>query len=272
MSIWLNRVMPTLRLSGGASNSDPMLSLGGAKSSTPIVSASITNPAIISGVTITDTAGVPNGELTLTVTYISAGYYNLIFKDSEGNMSATVQVIIGNTSNKIATFFDYPTYGAVYLDINLGAMPAMAVGEVLTATASVLNLSQNLFADTTEAVLTAQDSVYRCIYIEAGADPVKVIRAYITKNFDTQDTLAIAVDPMVDGGIAIQIADELDSTNMLGGLSFTSPDSYDTGIAVGGSDLAAGSHRAIWVRRTSSLSAPSRVGLQSAVFGVGYIL
>lgn len=128
-----------------------------------------------------------------------------------------------------------------------GAMSTVAGGII---TSAVLN---NLWDDVSSAESSAGDVEYRAIYIKNkhGSLTWENVVAWIsslTSSADTEFDIALADEAV---GVAMEtIADE--STAPVGP-TFTRPTSKGAGLSIG--NIAAGSYKGIWIRRTVTAAA-----------------
>lgn len=260
-----------VRYSGGASNSDSSASIGGSMSSVEVVSATFSNTTPVSGITLLDCTGQPDGEITVTLVYDTLyGLFIAYAENVAGTMTMTSRFAYNaaDPDDRFTLHFGFPHYGTLVMAINAAQLPSAVDGEVFSGTTEVTNVPDNLFPEVTAQNMSNNESVYRCIYLKSGANTVYDISAFVPVQPSEQNTYAVAFDPMANGGTAIQLADELDSTNLLSALTFLSPNESSQGVSKG--TLGTNSHVALWIRRTTSPDAPNNGGKETAVYGVGY--
>lgn len=136
--------------------------------------------------------------------------------------------------------------------------PAGSLGKYISTTQLTDNSLNNLFDDVTGAENAANDVEYRCIFIHNnhGSLTFSNVVVYLASEVAGGASTAIGVDTTAASAIgsagaqALQVADE--NTPPVG-VSFSSPTTLGTGIAVG--SLSPGQCRAIWVRRTAANTA-----------------
>lgn len=126
--------------------------------------------------------------------------------------------------------------------------PAASLGGVKSSTAA-----SNYFDDVSSAEASAGDTEYRCIYVHNNHGTLSLIGAkvFIQTNTPSSDTdVAIGLGSSAINGTEQTVADESTAPT---GVSFSAPTTYAAGLSIG--DLAAGAHKAVWVRRTVNAGA-----------------
>ena len=126
--------------------------------------------------------------------------------------------------------------------------PAASLGGVKSSTAA-----SNYFDDVSSAEASASDTEYHCIYVHNNHGTLSLIGAkvFIQTNTPSSDTdVAIGLGSSAINGTEQTVADESTAPT---GVSFSAPTTFAGGLAIG--DLAAGAHKAVWVRRTVNAGA-----------------
>ena len=126
--------------------------------------------------------------------------------------------------------------------------PAASLGGVKSSTAA-----SNYFDDVSSAEASAGDTEYRCVYVHNAHATLTLIGAkvFIQTNTPSSDTdIAIGLGSSAINGTEQTVADESAAPT---GVSFSAPTTFAGGLAIG--DLAAGAHKAVWVRRTVNAGA-----------------
>lgn len=126
--------------------------------------------------------------------------------------------------------------------------PAISLGGVKSSTAA-----SNYFDDVSSAEASAGDTEYRCVYVHNNHGTLSLIGAkvFIQTNTPSSDTdVAIGLGSSAINGTEQTVADESTAPT---GVSFSAPTTFAGGLAIG--DLAAGAHKAVWVRRTVNAGA-----------------
>lgn len=111
----------------------------------------------------------------------------------------------------------------------------------------------NLFDVVSSAEASAGDIEYRCLYVENtnGTDTLLNAVAWLSANTPSGDTtLDIGLGTSAIDGTEQTVADE---STAPAGVTFSAPATQGAGLAIG--DLAAGQHKAIWLRRTVNATA-----------------
>ena len=126
--------------------------------------------------------------------------------------------------------------------------PVLSLGGVKSSTAA-----SNYFDDVSSAEASAGDTEYRCVYVHNNHGTLSLIGAkvFIQTNTPSSDTdVAIGLGSSAINGTEQTVADESTAPT---GVSFSAPTTFAGGLAIG--DLAAGAHKAVWVRRTVNAGA-----------------
>ena len=126
--------------------------------------------------------------------------------------------------------------------------PAASLGGVKSSTAA-----SNYFDDVSSAEASAGDTEYRCVYVHNNHGTLSLIGAkvFIQTNTPSSDTdVAIGLGSSAINGTEQTVTDESTAPT---GVSFSAPTTFAGGLAIG--DLAAGAHKAVWVRRTVNAGA-----------------
>ena len=126
--------------------------------------------------------------------------------------------------------------------------PALSLGGVKSSTAA-----SNYFDDVSSAEASAGDTEYRCVYVHNAHATLTLIGAkvFIQTNTPSSDTdVAIGLGSSTINGTEQTVVDESTAPS---GVSFSAPTTFTGGLAIG--DLAAGAHKAVWVRRTVNAGA-----------------
>ncbi|MCF1458423.1 MAG: hypothetical protein LPH21_12945 [Shewanella sp.] len=229
------------RLSGGSSNTNPALSLGGVISSQAVSSQVIDTPSLVTGVTVVSAHNNPAGSGTLSYT-VTGSVIGWRPPSSANTYTVTItgdgQYFVGNSSE-----------GFLVLDVATGSLPGGSRSEGLGVNKNMSNLWDTVHP----AESLAGRVEYRCTYLKNTGDTTMFnINVWIKEQTAAQDDIAIALDPAGKGdgsatGIAITIANEIDSTDQLAGVSFSAPISIGTALQVG--DLLPGQCIGLWERR-----------------------
>ena len=128
------------------------------------------------------------------------------------------------------------------------AVTASSLGGVKSSVAA-----SNYFDDVSSAEAGTGDTEYRCIYVHNNHGALSLIGAkvFIQTNTPSSDTdVAIGLGSSAINGTEQTVADESTAPS---GVSFSAPTTFAGGLAIG--DLAAGAHKAVWVRRTVNAGA-----------------
>lgn len=136
--------------------------------------------------------------------------------------------------------------------------PNASLGKYISTTVITDAVLNNLFDNISGDENAAATVDYRCVFIHNAHATLtwQAIVAYLLSEVAGGANIAIGVDPTAASAIgaagvqALTIANE---TTAPAGVVFTSPTTLGAGIVIG--DIAPGQCRAIWVRRTATISA-----------------
>src|SRR6056297_1015075 len=243
----------SLRYSGGAANTDPDLSLGGAISAERVPGQGFTASSI-GGTSVIYAAGNAPGAGTL---FYDVGNNTLAWLEFEGLTGDPVNV---DTDGR---YILESGTGYIIVDVTNAGLPAGDSSGSITITEP----SNNALDDVSKAESWAGDVNYRCVYLQrdTGGGILVGGKIYINSDASGPDTIAIGVDPAGLNSAPATIANE---STAPAGVTFTAPASAATGLSVGDFNTA-GDYYAIWIRRTvaaqNNVSAPlslSSIGIE----------
>jgi hypothetical protein len=136
---------------------------------------------------------------------------------------------------------------------------AASLGKYISTTPVTNNSINNVFDNITGVQNAANQVDYRCIFVhnnnQGGITLLNAI-AYISAEVSGGASSAIGVDPIgvtPIGQSSAQAQIVANNTSMPSGVTFTSPNTYTAGIALG--NIPAGSCVALWIRRTANNTA-----------------
>ena len=220
-------------LSGGASNADPALSIGGIKSSVNVNSMTFAVDPAIPGVTILDVVTDSVGAAEI-YTIMGAGASNekrIYFRDPTSEQFGTAADIDG-VGGTFHAFSGAPYNGYITVDVTYGSL---LIGDPVTYPVEVVPLYNNLFPNITPAIASAGATDHRLLYVtnDHGTDSLQNIKVWIDQDFVGDDSAALTWVGAINAA-APQLADSEDSTDVLIGETFLSPTTEATGIAIAG--------------------------------------
>lgn len=147
-----------------------------------------------------------------------------------------------------------------------------SLGKYISTTQITDNTLNNLFDDISGSENAASTVDYRCIFIHNNHGSLTYQNAvvYLSAEVSGGASIAVAVDSVAASAVGDASAQALEVTNETtapaGPLSFSSPTTAGTGLSLG--NIAAGSCKAIWIRRTAAnSSAKDNDGVTIAVSG-----
>lgn len=225
---------------GGASNSDPSLSIGGAKSSVAVLSQTASALTTLTGVTINDAAGNGAGAGTLTYTASST---SLSWQPFGGSVGTAVVV---------STDGDYAIQGGnnggvLFVTVSAASLP----GSTTSNTVTIANQTQKLFLDTTKDESDVGVTKYHCFAIKNthSTGKMKGVKVYITANTPGADTNSIYLDPLAVGTGSTNPTAVATENTAPSASTFVTPDSYTHADALAVGDLEAGQVRYFWCKQ-----------------------
>lgn len=233
----------TKLLSGGAGNPDPDASLGGAISSTTIISQSAVadGPINGSGYTLVETMGAPlgsvGGELSWTQSTNTLKYIK-----QTGDAGGTLEVTADGTYAIPDTNSGSPS---AYLVVSITYATLSSEGDFSTNIKSE-SADNELFDDIVLADFGGADN-YRCFYLrnDHSTDTMFDTKIWINAQPSSgKDTLQLGLDPAGLNGTATTVANE---TTAPAGVTFSTPTSEGTSLVIG--DLTPTDYYAVWVKR-----------------------
>lgn len=131
--------------------------------------------------------------------------------------------------------------------------PNASLGGVISTTAITPASLHNLFDAVNGSEASAGDTEYRCLYVKNTHATLSLLSAvaWLSANTpSTDDTIDIGLGTSAVGGTEQTVANESTAPT---GVTFSAPSSFGAGLSIG--DIANGSWKAIWVRRTVNASA-----------------
>lgn len=142
-----------------------------------------------------------------------------------------------------------------------------SLGGAKSSTVMTQGTVGNLFDTISSAETAAGDVEYRCIYVHNNHGTLTLQNAVLWVTANTPDAntdAAVALGSSAVGGTEQTIADEGTAPT---GVTFSAPTTKGTGLAIG--NIPAGSHKAIWLRRTvtAGMAATNDDGVQFRVEG-----
>jgi hypothetical protein len=236
------------RLSGGAANTDPDLSLGGVMSSETIKGQSQTG-LTMTGVTYVDGSGNPEGVGDLQ---LRAGPV-LRWQPSGDTFLNQPDVSADGRYSLYAT-----SGAAIFVDVVSASLPAPDVDNTLT----IANIRNELFDDIASNESWDGMTDYRCFFLTNThpTDTFNTVKIYIDQQPLGADTLRLGYNSAGLNADAETIVNE--TTAPSGSVVFGTHTSEGTAIDL--SPLAAGDRFAVWVER--SISPGTLTGSQRNVF------
>lgn len=230
-----------VRLSGGASNVDPLLALGGAMSTVnngKVLSQAATG-LTLTGVTIDDAMGNPVGSGSL---FFDQSANTLRWTPPTSSAGAAVDV----TGDGVYAIQGGNDGGVLLVDIVNSSLPSSDA----TDTIAITNKTLNIFDDVTKAEALAGENDYRGLYFENShsSDSMTDAVFWIENNTPGQDVVNIADG---DEAVDVQLETIANQNTAPTGPDFDSanPIDFASGISIP-SPFLFSEFKGWWVRRT----------------------
>jgi hypothetical protein len=227
-----------LKLSGGASNTNPLLSYGGVISSTAVLSQTVSGATSIPGVTLVDGAGnavTATGTLAYTASSRTLAWLEpgATLYGAPVNVNANGTYLIrGNGSSA----------GYVLVTVVSASLSSVTNYSSTVTIANRLNL---VFDDVDKTAAYAGQTDYRCIYIKNdGAAAVAAVAVTLDVDTPGVDTLSVG-----------KVAAAVNTTETAPADRFTAPSSVTfsgVGVAVAIGTIPSGQYWGFWIRRVVS--------------------
>jgi len=247
--------------SGGAANTDPNLDLGGAISTAgakDILSQTATALTTITGVTIDDAAGNPEGDGTL---FFDSTNTTLRWTPFGGTAGVAVDV----SSNGKYAIQGGSNGGLLKVDVVTGSLPSSDQ----TNTSTIANIANNMFDDVAKADAKAGDVEFRGVYWENdhASESMVDVRMWIETNTPGQDVVQIALGNEAKNVALAVIGTEDTDPAVTPDFDDNNPIDYASGIVI--PDLLFGDFQGWWLKRTvpagtnqSQLNNSFRIGVR----------
>jgi hypothetical protein len=228
----------------GPAVTTPIASIGGAISTgTPneVRSQSVSGVSTVTGVSVVDAYG--NIEGVGTLQYLNAT--DSILWYPPGTVTGSGKDVAGDGTYTIGN-----SGGYLIVDVTYASLPTANQQDSVTVT----NIAENIFDNVTEAQSLAGNTEYRCFYIENNHAtlPAYNVTLWVSSQPTVADTISLALDSNGLNGTALgPLNDTEDTTDVLSGLTFTTPTSQSTGLDLG--TMAAGDNYPFWIKKVTPI-------------------
>ena len=257
----INLAYLELRLSGGAENQFPSLSLGGPVSPKRILSKTATGIANITGLVLDEAPGSANGAGTLV---FAAANQTLQWTPNGGTAGDPVPL------TEDGRYAIPGGEGYLFVTVTHADLPASNQSDTLM----VSPVTNALFDDISKLESYEGDTEFRCFYLYNAhpSEPFIGCKVYIGAQPIGADTLMLGVDPagIGDGsstGVAVTTPNENTAPT---GINFSTPAAIGSALSLG--SLPPGKAQALWQRRSIPAQTLTSVAadVSHLVFNVGY--
>ena len=222
-------------LSGGAANTDPAASLGGAKGGQ--IGAQTVSGSM-AGVSVDRSEGNPEGGGTLT------------YLQGDGTLAWAAAGDTAGTAGDVSADGEYVLFSGTAGYLVVTVTNTLLPGANDSQTISITQPRNALFDDISKDESFDGDTEYRCFYVwnDHASDSLIECAAYIANQPAGADSIEIGLD---SGGVndgstaAVTVANESTAPS---GVTFSAPSDSAGAITIG--DIPAGQGIAVWVKRT----------------------
>lgn len=238
-------------LSGGASNTDPLQSIGGAISSQMVKSQSLT-ASTISAITYVDARGNPVGS-TGKMAFTASG--TTLKWSTNGGSTYGTAVNVSATG----TYVLYDASGVGWVKVSKsGSLPG---GDTSQSSIAIADLTEKMFDNVSQNNAADGITEYRCIYVKNtnASSAMNSVRAWVSSAPNSQVTIQMGADPAGKNGTPSAIANDQTAP---AGVTFASYTSDAGGLSLG--NLSAGDYYPIWIKRT--VAADSKTSVPADTF------
>ena len=196
----MSQILVQPHLSGGSTNTNKDLSLGGGKSSTVLVGQTVTYvSASINGITLIDGCNITSGTL-----YYYAATKKIGFQKTGGAVPSGTQLDTVSANGK---FLLICPEGDSYLSVNVvfASLPGTDASVGVTGS----NIIPNLFKDVTEVDALNGVIHYRHLYLTNIYTGPILVTLWIAQNFTGLDYFEIGAHQLTSGTVDATLPDEL---------------------------------------------------------------
>lgn len=229
-----------LYYSGGGSNSNTTLSIGGAISSARILSQSATGLTTLTGVTIDDGLGNDVGDGTLS--YV-ASTKKLTWQPYGGSVGTAVDV----SANGSYFIQGANSGGGLCVTVVAANLPTSNTSNTIT----IANQTEKFFLNQSKAESNAGVTKYHCFAIKnthATLDMIEV-KLWVAENTPGADTDSLYLDPLAASNGAVGPTTVANENTAPGGSTFVTPDSDTHADVLSVGTLTTGQVRFFWVKQ-----------------------
>ncbi len=246
---------------GGGSNSDLTVDIGGDISSVRVLNQSTTGLSLVTGVTADDASGNAVGAGTLSFT---ASGTTATWAPPGGSAGTAVNI---GANGRYCLQGAGTGAGCLFITVTAASLPSGNVSDTIT----VANRLNTMFADVTKAQALSGLTVYHCFAVKNchATDSMVNVLEWIAANTPGQDNITIGLDPLAAGDGATTSPTAVANENTApSNVTFVNPTSISDANALAVGTLTAGQVRFIWFK----LLVPPNVSAAQAVntFNRGY--
>jgi hypothetical protein len=238
----INRANLQLFYTGGGATAVPNLSIGGAISSTRLLSQAATAIPLLSGVTIDEVLGATPGLGTLVFT---ASTKMLTFQPFGGSVGTAVDI----SADGVYFVQGANNGGGLCITVVAASLPTSNT----TVTTTISNNTQKFFLDQTKSESNAGVTKYHCFAIKNthATDPIIDIKLWIAANTPGADTCTLFLDALAASNGATGPTAVANENTAPAASTFVAPDSATHADVLAVGTLAASEVRFFWIKQAT---------------------
>lgn len=244
--------------SGGGANSTPSASIGGAISSSRVLSQTATG-VTMTGVTVNDAEGNDPGDGTLTYTPASTSFTWTPYGGTTGDA-----VVV--SEDGVYSIQGGSNGGALLVTIVFASLPTATTSDTIT----IANQTQKFFADITKAEADTGVTRYHCFALKNthATLPIVGIKLYIAANTPGADTKTLYLDPLAASNGSVGPTAVANETTAPAASTFVAPTSATHASALAVGTLAAGECRFFWIKEDVPASTDTATAVNTFSLGI----
>ncbi|MGZ4972499.1 MAG: hypothetical protein ACXWDN_07050 [Limisphaerales bacterium] len=244
--------------SGGGANSTLSASIGGAISSSRVLSQTATG-VTMTGVTVADAEGNGVGDGILTYTASSHSFTWTPYAGTTGDAVVVAE-------DGVYSIQGGSNGGALLITVVFASLPTSTTSDTIT----IANQTQKFFADITKAEADTGVIKYHCFAIKNthATLPIVGIKLYIAANTPGADTKTLYLDPIVAGTGGTGPTAVANENTAPAASTFVAPTSATHASALDVGTLTAGQCRFFWIKEDVPVSTSTATAVNTFSLGI----